>query len=235
MFSIATHGHRPDVPIHFRIEFFPCGPTVEDDRQSSRDVCVATIESPERRAQSPLTWNCSFAESSHIIVLGMEPSTFDEISFFRALERSRARALLIGRRALVLLGLPVLTADYDFWLSIDDIQLFNAVGQAFDLFPNRTADEARRHGRYVLENDEHIDVVVARSLSTIEGRTLHHDDLWARRRTMAVDDTHVCLPSLDDLILTKQVATRPKDLEDIRLLRILKEGHGKPGPPPADD
>jgi len=33
----------------------------------------------------------------------------------------------------------------------------------------------------------------------------------------------VYVPSLDDLILTKQVAARAKDLEDIRLLRILKE------------
>jgi hypothetical protein len=39
------------------------------------------------------------------------------VSFFRELHRSGARALLIGRRALVLLGLPVLTADYDFWLA----------------------------------------------------------------------------------------------------------------------
>ncbi|HJS75074.1 MAG TPA: hypothetical protein VJ921_12360 [Vicinamibacteria bacterium] len=44
----------------------------------------------------------------------MEASEFDEIAFFRAVGKSNARALLIGRRALVVLGLPVLTADYDF-------------------------------------------------------------------------------------------------------------------------
>jgi hypothetical protein len=38
----------------------------------------------------------------------MEPSRFDELMFFAALHQSGARALLIGRRALVLLGLPVL-------------------------------------------------------------------------------------------------------------------------------
>jgi hypothetical protein len=32
----------------------------------------------------------------------------------------------------------------------------------------------------------------------------------------------VSLPTLDDLILTKRVAARPKDLEDIRLLQALK-------------
>jgi hypothetical protein len=46
----------------------------------------------------------------------VEPSRFDELAFFKALSGSGARALLIGRRALVLLGLPVLTADYDIRL-----------------------------------------------------------------------------------------------------------------------
>lgn len=64
----------------------------------------------------------------------MEGSEFDEIEFFRAIEKSGTRALLIGRRALVVLGLP----------------------------------------------------------------------------------------TLDDLILTKRVAARPKDLEDIRLLEVLR-------------
>ena len=31
----------------------------------------------------------------------------------------------------------------------------------------------------------------------------------------------VHVPAIPDLILTKQVASRPKDLEDIRLLRLL--------------
>ena len=33
---------------------------------------------------------------------------------------SGARALLIGRRALITLGLPLMTRDYDFWLHGDD-------------------------------------------------------------------------------------------------------------------
>ena len=46
-----------------------------------------------------------------IITQSMQASAFDEVAFFRAVHESGARALLIGRRALVLLGLPVLTAD----------------------------------------------------------------------------------------------------------------------------
>ena len=153
----------------------------------------------------------------------MQQSAFDEVQFFRALHHSGARALLIGRRALVFLGLPVLTADYDFWLAIDDIEVFNAAADGFDLHPSHSAAEARRRGRYVLENDEHVDVLVARSVTTVDGQVVEFDSIWARRQAIALDDVSVYVPSLDDLILTKQVAARAKDLEDIRLLRILKE------------
>lgn len=77
-------------------------------------------------------------------------------------------------------------------------------------------------GRYVLENDEHIDVLIARAVPTIEGRTVEFEDLWTRRRAVRLADVNVWIPSLDDLILSKQFGARPKDLEDIRLLRILK-------------
>jgi hypothetical protein len=153
----------------------------------------------------------------------MQPSRFDEVAFFCAIDQSRARALLIGRRALVLLGLPVLTADYDFWIAIDDIDAFNAAAAQFDLRPTRSPDEARRHGRYVLENDEHVDVLVARSVPTIEGQAVTFDELWKNRVRVELGDGHAWLPSVDDLILTKQIRARPKDLEDIRLLRILRE------------
>ena len=48
------------------------------------------------------------------------------------------------------------------------------------------------------------------------------DDVWARRRTVALGPgVDVQIPSRDDLILTKRFVDRPKDLEDIRLLRAL--------------
>jgi hypothetical protein len=49
------------------------------------------------------------------------------------------------------------------------------------------------------------------------------DEVWARRRALGVaQDVEVAVPSLDDLILTKRFASRPKDLEDIRLLEALR-------------
>lgn len=158
----------------------------------------------------------------------MRGSEFDEALFFRAVEGSGARALLIGRRALVALGLPVVTGDYDFWVHADDLAAFNAAAQAFELHATRTPEEARRRGRYALENDEHVDVLVARSVPTVDGLRVTFDDLWTRRRTLDLGDgVRVCVPALDDLIVTKRFAARPKDLEDIRLLEALRDGEAE--------
>src|SRR3990172_4534136 len=114
----------------------------------------------------------------------MEVSEFDEIEFFRAVHESGARALLIGRRALVVLGLPVLTADSDFWIHIDDAAAFNRAAEPFGLVPTRTPEEARGRGRYVLENLEKVDVLVARAVLTVDGVDVFFEDVWKRHRTL---------------------------------------------------
>ena len=152
---------------------------------------------------------------------------FDEQALFTAIARSGARALLIGRRALVALGLPVLTADYDFWLHPDDIDAFNRALAEVDLAPNRSPEQARSVGRYVLENDDRIDVLVARQVSTRDGVALRFDDAWGRRQRVAyVAGIDLQIPSIDDLILTKRWSLRPKDVDDIELLEALKRGQG---------
>jgi hypothetical protein len=112
----------------------------------------------------------------------VEASTFDEAEFFRAIAASGVRALLIGRRALIALGLPVMTVDYDFWLHIDDVERVDAALAPFGLRPDRSPDRARGTGRYVLENDERVDVLVAREIPTIDGVRVRFDEVWERRR-----------------------------------------------------
>lgn len=154
----------------------------------------------------------------------MDADPFDEAEFFGAIAKSRARVLLIGRRALIALGLPVLTQDYDFWAHREDITLLNDAVEHLDLFPTRSPEEALSMGRYVLENGEHVDVLVARQVSTVDGEHVRFDDVWERREMVDVGSgALLALPSIDDLIATKRFASRPKDAEDIRLLRVLEE------------
>lgn len=153
----------------------------------------------------------------------MHASDFDEAELFRAIAESGARALLIGRRALIALGLPLMTRDYDFWLPAEDAAAFNAALAPFELYPNRSPDEARAFGRYVLENDEKVDVLIARSVSTIDGVVVVFAEVWARRRAVEIaPGVRAAVPTLDDLILTKRFGARAKDAEDIRMLEALR-------------
>lgn len=151
----------------------------------------------------------------------MDAEDFDEAGFFRALAREGVRYLLIGRRALAALGAPLVTADYDLWVDLDDAEVLNRVAAQFDLAPTCTAEEARGRGRYVLEGPEHVDVIVARAKSTVDGVELRFADAYARR--VPAGPGGPVLPCVDDLILTKRWALRPKDLHDLEFLELLRE------------
>lgn len=154
-------------------------------------------------------------------------SEFDERSFFRAIGASGARLLLIGRRALIALGIPVLTADYDLWVHGDDIDRLNAALAPLDLVPSYEAVAARARGRYVLENDDHVDVLVACAQTTKDGEVVTFDDVWARRLVEKYDEsTTIAVPCVEDLIRTKRWAMRQKDIADIQLLQGLRDEKG---------
>lgn len=158
----------------------------------------------------------------------VQASPFDEVAMFRAIADSGVRALLIGRRALIAIGVPVMTSDYDFWIPSDEADRFNAALHPFDMFPNRSPAEARNFGRYVLENDERVDVLIARSVSTVDGVSVAFEDVWRRRESATIaEDVTIAIPSLDDLILTKRFGARPRDADDIRWLEELKRKRGE--------
>ena len=155
---------------------------------------------------------------------GVDAGEFDEAEFFRKLFTSGARVLLIGRQALIALGLPVLTADYDLWVAFEDIERVNASLDSLGFVPTKTPEEARRLGRYVLENSEHVDVLIARSVSTVQAVPVAFEDLWSRRQTVPLfPGVDVALPSIDDLIATKLFGARQRDMADISLLEALKK------------
>jgi hypothetical protein len=154
----------------------------------------------------------------------------EEEALFDAIAGSGARVLLIGRQAMIALGVPVMTSDYDLWLHAEDIETLNAAVEPLGLFPNRNPSEARGRGRYVLENDLHVDVVVARSATAKDSpEVLSFEDAWTRRQELAYGPTTiVAVPALPDLILTKRWAMRQKDVSDIQLLEAILRARGAP-------
>jgi hypothetical protein len=153
----------------------------------------------------------------------VQASPFDEEAFFRAIAQSGVRALLIGRRALIALGLPVMTRDYDYWIPADEATAFNAALKPLEMYPTRSPEEARQNGRYVVEGDEHVDVRVARAVSTVDGIMVAFEDVWARRQVLEyAPGVSIAMPSIEDLILTKKFGARPRDADDIRWLESRK-------------
>lgn len=154
----------------------------------------------------------------------MDAGDFDELDFFRALDGSGARILVIGRKALIMLGLPVATHDYDLWIHVDDIERLNAAVERLDHVASCAPADARSRGRYVLENGEHIDVLLTRGRTTQKGETLTFDDAWSRRERIELAvDVSAFVPCIDDLIRTKEWAMRAKDIGDIQLLEALRK------------
>jgi hypothetical protein len=159
----------------------------------------------------------------------VENNEYEDADVLGALAASGTRALVIGRKALIILGLPVMTNDYDLWVHIDDIEKLNEAFAPLDHFPSKSPADARKSGRYLLENGERIDVLVARFASTKDGTTrLDFDAAWRRRQMVEVGPgITVALPSITDLIITKRWSARQKDLGDIQLLEtLLREDRG---------
>jgi hypothetical protein len=152
----------------------------------------------------------------------MEADLFDEPELFSTIAASGARALLIGRRALIAIGMPVLTADYDYWIHLDDIAAFNDALAPLGLVPTLSPEDARKRGRYRLENHEIVDVLLGRQIPMTTGGTLVFDEVWSRRSPVEVaPGVDAQIPCLEDLVGTKRFGARPKDLEDLRFLAVL--------------
>lgn len=94
---------------------------------------------------------------------------------------------------------------------------------ALDMGPSAQPADARKRGRYAIENSVRVDVLVARAQSTKDGAIrLSFDDCWSRRQTVKYGGIEVFLPSIADLVTTKRWNMRVKDLPDIQLLESLR-------------
>lgn len=158
----------------------------------------------------------------------VQASPWDEDAFFRMLEREQIRYLLVGRRACVVYGLPVLTSDWDFVVDRDAVQRLIDGAREFELYPSVRGDDLAKVGFFKLENDEKLDVFCAREYHG-KGGSLRFEEMWDRRRTVPLGDGRpdVHVPHIRDLITFKLFQPRKKDLDDVRLLEAAARERGE--------
>jgi predicted nucleotidyltransferase len=117
----------------------------------------------------------------------------------RSLNAHKARYLVIGATAFPVYGYARATLD-------------------LDLFIDATDDNAARVRAALVEFGYDLTDVRVEELGVFT-----FEQAWAGRVEDRIKDVPVLFASLDDLIRIKEAAGRPKDLEDLRILRKLRD------------
>jgi hypothetical protein len=136
-----------------------------------------------------------------------------EVSFLtliRELNREKVRYLVIGRRAVILYGGPVLTGDIDLWIHPEDKR--RALSLVLDKFGLELSDSLGTKKPIVsgFSGMRKFDFFFQRSIKTFENQVIDFEDCYKN--------------SIDDLIHLKKVR-KPniKDEQDIEYLLKAKQ------------
>jgi hypothetical protein len=152
----------------------------------------------------------------------MEPEK--EVSFLkliRELNREKVRYLVIGRRAVILYGGPVLTGDTDLWIHPKDKR--RALSLVEDKFGLELSDSPDTKKPIVsgFSGMRKFDFFFQKSVKTFEDQVIHFEDCYKNSilKKDPGEDVHFRIPSIDDLIHLKKVR-KPniKDEQDIEYL-----------------
>jgi hypothetical protein len=133
------------------------------------------------------------------------------------LDRLNGRGVIIGGVAVTALGAPRFTADVDvvLLLSLSRLsELMRAAAEA-ELLPRiENAELFARRNRVLLLRHEPSGIAVDVSL----GMLPFEEEVVTRSELREFDGLRLRLPTVEDLIVLKAVAHRPKDLADIAAL-----------------
>jgi hypothetical protein len=151
-----------------------------------------------------------------------------EVNFFkliRELNRQKIRYLIIGRRAVILYGGPVLTADHDIWLHPEDkkkVLILLSDNLDFEL---SDSPDTKRPIVTGFSGTKKYDFFFQRSVKNIENETIEFEDSY--NNSVLKEDVRekvsFRIPSLDDLIRLKKVRkANVKDQQDIEYLLEAK-------------
>jgi len=135
------------------------------------------------------------------------------IRIARELATAHLPYMIIGGQAVLLYGSPRLTKDIDVTLgvSVDEMQrvLETAAGMGLDIIPKDI--EAFIARTFVLPAK---DSATGIRVDLIFSFTPYEKEAIARARPILFDDTPVMFASMEDVIIHKIFAGRPRDLED---------------------
>lgn len=143
----------------------------------------------------------------------------DTEDLLKSLNGHKVEFVIIGATAFPIHGYARATLDLDIFIRPDPqnvSRLMDALRDfGYDLSDVTSEDLLTKKvliRQYLVETDIH---------PFVSGLTF--DQVWNNKVSGTYGKEKVYYASLDDLIMMKQAAGRPKDLEDLRVLRTLKE------------
>jgi hypothetical protein len=156
---------------------------------------------------------------------------------FRSLAKQDLRFVVVGGVAVVLHGYQRLTNDVDLVIDLEPehalrfVRALTARGMR-SLLPVDAEDFADREIRESWVTERNLEVFSlhdpANPLMVVDlfaKPPIEFDVLWKHAVRETIGDSQIRIAALDDLVKMKELAGRPKDLEDIRqLLRIQERG-----------
>ena len=156
----------------------------------------------------------------------MEPEK--EVKFFdliRRFNRQKIRYLIIGRRAVILYGGPVLTADYDLWIHpADKKKILSLLSDELG-FELSDAPDTKKPIVSGFSGMKKFDFFFQRSIKNIENDTIEFEKCYTNSilKEDLTGNVSFRIPSIDDLIRLKKIR-KPniKDEQDIEYLLKAK-------------
>jgi predicted nucleotidyltransferase len=137
----------------------------------------------------------------------------------KSLNARSVRYVVIGATAFPVHGYARATLDLDLFIEPTAENAARArealVAFGYDLSDVTTQELLEKKiliRQYLLETDLH---------PFVKGASF--DEVWAGRVEDRIGETPAAFAGLDDLIRMKEAAGRPKDLEDLRVLRKLRD------------
>ena len=165
----------------------------------------------------------------------MEPEKeVNFIDLLRELNRQKIRYLIIGRRAVILYGGPVLTADNDLWIHpADKKKTLSLLLKTFG-FELSYPPDTKKPIVTGFSGMKKYDLFFQKSVRNREEETIEFEECY--KNSMIKEDVGVRLsfriPSIDDLIRLKKIRKpNVKDEQDIEYLlkakRLFKKSNLK--------
>lgn len=143
------------------------------------------------------------------------------IEIYKALNKNEVKYLVIGGIAVLAYGIPRFTLDLDILIepTLDNCQrALKALEEAgLKRAGKMSADVILKASIGTVLGDINVDIFAGARLSDF-------NDMWERREEKYLKNVKVSVISIEDLIETKEHTDRPKDKEDVKILKEILGG-----------